>query len=464
MADSDKDFEDEFDAAEELDALWDDEIDEDGFSEVDSDDDAPKKKKSGFSKLILFLLLIGFVAYAGYMFMGTLVTPNSQNEIPVVQIETPQEQTAETEGEDVLNPEKTEIATDAPDTKETLDTSEELNNVVTLDNVETDTILTPMPENLENLEIPLPDLDESSADNLSQQPKEIVDTQDTNAQNTEITDLEDELLSKTEEPFAEETNIAEDVVENQNLTPLELIEQQIKQAQMEAEQQALNALSTDEPPQEETETSFEEDVTTLATDIQENLDTQALASDEAEIPAAIEEAASDMASEAQDNTPETSEVIADTEQETAPQEEIVADLQEESAINESQEDTTPPVIETETTQVAETVEEVTETPQAIEAVEDVVDVVPTQKPEAPEVKKPATPKKTITKKTAPKKAKKKWIIRAAQSGKAVIYDMVSTEMKSIEVGDTVNGLGRIKFIGKKDGRWLIDGTVRDIVQ
>ncbi|PCJ99027.1 MAG: hypothetical protein COA45_06165 [Zetaproteobacteria bacterium] len=75
---------------------------------------------------------------------------------------------------------------------------------------------------------------------------------------------------------------------------------------------------------------------------------------------------------------------------------------------------------------------------------------------------------TTSKKT-PKNIKKMpqkaaWTIRAAQPGKAVIYDKNNKEMKSVEVNDTLIDIGRIKSIQLKNGRWIITGTKGKIVQ
>lgn len=57
-----------------------------------------------------------------------------------------------------------------------------------------------------------------------------------------------------------------------------------------------------------------------------------------------------------------------------------------------------------------------------------------------------------------------WVIRAAQPGKAVIYDKNSKETKSIEINDMLNGIGRIKSIQLENGKWLILGTSGKIQQ
>ncbi len=57
-----------------------------------------------------------------------------------------------------------------------------------------------------------------------------------------------------------------------------------------------------------------------------------------------------------------------------------------------------------------------------------------------------------------------WVIRAAQSGSAVIYDKNSNEMKTVEVNNIVSGIGRIKSIEVVDGKWLIIGALGTIRQ
>lgn len=66
--------------------------------------------------------------------------------------------------------------------------------------------------------------------------------------------------------------------------------------------------------------------------------------------------------------------------------------------------------------------------------------------------KPVTSKKPI------------WLIKAAQSGKAVIYDKNSQKIQSIEINDKIDGIGRIKSIEMRDGRWVIIDTLGRIKQ
>lgn len=51
-----------------------------------------------------------------------------------------------------------------------------------------------------------------------------------------------------------------------------------------------------------------------------------------------------------------------------------------------------------------------------------------------------------------------WVLKSAQPGMAVISDQKSGDMRSIEVGDTIAGLGKIEFIGLDAGIWIVRGS------
>lgn len=74
-------------------------------------------------------------------------------------------------------------------------------------------------------------------------------------------------------------------------------------------------------------------------------------------------------------------------------------------------------------------------------------------------------KKDAPKKTVPKKVRRtSWVVRAAQPGKAMIYDKISREQRSVEAGMNVPGVGLIKSIAKKSGRWVVSGTKSSVYQ
>jgi len=69
----------------------------------------------------------------------------------------------------------------------------------------------------------------------------------------------------------------------------------------------------------------------------------------------------------------------------------------------------------------------------------------------------STPAKNFAKPT-----NRSWVIRAAQPGKAVLYDTKTGEIRSIEAGDRVQGVGKIQSISKKSGKWIVQGSQKTI--
>jgi intracellular multiplication protein IcmG len=77
--------------------------------------------------------------------------------------------------------------------------------------------------------------------------------------------------------------------------------------------------------------------------------------------------------------------------------------------------------------------------------------------------KPAPVKTTATKKVPV--VRKSWVLRSAKPGMAWISEKGSDEIKTISVGDTVSGIGKVTAIAKDDGgRWVVNGTQGKINQ
>jgi hypothetical protein len=96
---------------------------------------------------------------------------------------------------------------------------------------------------------------------------------------------------------------------------------------------------------------------------------------------------------------------------------------------------------------------------------------PAPKKEAVAVKEaPVTPKKKAT--PAPKKAAVAkpatsagaWELRAAQPGKAWVSKSGEREMKGVQVGDNLPGIGQVTAIVYQGGRWTVQGTQGQIRQ
>ena len=85
--------------------------------------------------------------------------------------------------------------------------------------------------------------------------------------------------------------------------------------------------------------------------------------------------------------------------------------------------------------------------------------------EAPKPK--PTPKKVVAK---PKPVKKKivpktvWRLRSAQPGKAIVSPKGRDDTRSITVGSSLSGIGRVQSISNSSGKWVVTGTKGSISQ
>lgn len=57
-----------------------------------------------------------------------------------------------------------------------------------------------------------------------------------------------------------------------------------------------------------------------------------------------------------------------------------------------------------------------------------------------------------------------WVLKSAKPGSAVLYDKRTGDVKNVEVGDRVSGLGTIKSVSKVDGKWVVQGTAGRVRQ
>ncbi len=94
------------------------------------------------------------------------------------------------------------------------------------------------------------------------------------------------------------------------------------------------------------------------------------------------------------------------------------------------------------------------------------------------VPKKVAPKKVIKKSPAPKTVEKKttskpkklvvkkthWTLRSAQPGKATVSPVGSKDIRSISVGETLSGIGRIQSISNASGKWVVTGTTGRVSQ
>lgn len=58
----------------------------------------------------------------------------------------------------------------------------------------------------------------------------------------------------------------------------------------------------------------------------------------------------------------------------------------------------------------------------------------------------------------------KWTLRSAGPGRAVISPQDGSDMRQVEIGDNVPGLGRIRSISVENGRWVVRGENGSVLQ
>lgn len=57
-----------------------------------------------------------------------------------------------------------------------------------------------------------------------------------------------------------------------------------------------------------------------------------------------------------------------------------------------------------------------------------------------------------------------WVLRAAQPGMATLSQKGSGDMRQVEVGDTIPGLGKIESIAVESGKWVVQGSKGRVTQ
>jgi hypothetical protein len=85
--------------------------------------------------------------------------------------------------------------------------------------------------------------------------------------------------------------------------------------------------------------------------------------------------------------------------------------------------------------------------------------------------KPA-PKKVATRtaraptpqRTTPARQTKEWDLRGASTGEAFVAERGTQNLRTVTVGDTLSGIGRITSIAVENGRWVVRGTSGRITQ
>lgn len=86
----------------------------------------------------------------------------------------------------------------------------------------------------------------------------------------------------------------------------------------------------------------------------------------------------------------------------------------------------------------------------------------TTRPQSDAAYKPV-PKETARPAVAPQVATN-WTLRGASIGEAYLADKNSSDVRTVKIGDTLNGLGRIHSIAVENGKWVVRGTNGSVSQ
>lgn len=70
---------------------------------------------------------------------------------------------------------------------------------------------------------------------------------------------------------------------------------------------------------------------------------------------------------------------------------------------------------------------------------------------------PSTPKKKSTSSVS-------WVLKSAQPGRAIVSRAGQSEVYSVGVGDSLEGIGRIDSVALENGRWIVRGTKGSVSQ
>lgn len=79
-------------------------------------------------------------------------------------------------------------------------------------------------------------------------------------------------------------------------------------------------------------------------------------------------------------------------------------------------------------------------------------------------KKRTSTKKTPAKRKAPVVKKTNWELRGASPGQAFVAEKGTQNLRTVNVGDSLNGVGRITSIAVEGGQWVVRGTSGRITQ
>lgn len=296
----------------------------------------------------------------------------------------------------------------------------------------------------------------------------------------DLGDLGDLGLEIDPEPVAEET--AEPTTENDPLALPELDELPTLSEQSELDSIALeedaDAVLNVGPDLEEADLSMDDglEITpepVLEEPLVEEQEIDALAELQEPAPVLEEDAIVEPAPAPADAAPATPEIdtnaleleLDDLNDTVAEQDNALEQAEaEQSALSAQLEEATSKIseLESKVAKLQAALDEAKATPAEAE---------PKEEPVAKEEISVATIKPAPVPKTEPKPAAKpaptksvNWVLRAAQPGVATISPEDGSDLRRVEVGDRVSGLGKIQSIAVENGKWVVQGSEGRVTQ
>lgn len=392
-------IDDEFD--DEFDDSWADDVEDDSFDDVSnlsldeeqevsssSEKQSTKKKSNKLVSLVVLLSICGGGAYAAFTMgmLDSIIAPKKEK-VPVVKID--KKKKSKNNDEDVI--------TSTGDVEENVPASnEDKVNVAPLNN-DSPSVLTPMPGNIPDLEVELPELNEGGFPSLVDEEAASLDVENGFPPGPLDFLDEDVLSDKTDSEFTLEPS-----------EPIKDVEISMTQDVAVEEAKPVSEILADGV------VDIDVDVQPSHVDVEIDVEEPTIVTD----------------------IPTLEEVIhqQDVKDGVVPDIEVEAEAEVETALN---------------TDISETVQEESVQLEDVQVEDDVASEVVVSE-------KAVTKKKPVYVPV--------WAIRAMQPDSAVLFDSAKNAMKTVEVGDIVQGLGRVTFIGKKDNKWTVIGTRGSVVR
>lgn len=426
-------------------------LENEDFSEQESDVVEHVKKKSSLLPLILLTGVSAVVLGGGYFAYKNNLLPisNTSPENVASEVVADDTQTDQSSASDAQSADETLVGSQSPVTEDA--TGESVSSVNTIENVttqETNSLndsgaLTPLPTATDLANVDLETLDQPEVDINSELSQEMPVLSEGVENASEDVENVPEVVANVPEGVE---NVSEGVENAPEAMPN--LDESVLSDKLQAVPDDSN-VPVDAEVSHVEENSADTQILNIGQD--PTVDSEAAVKNDAlpQIPA-IEDT-NDVSKSADNNLPVTENVVpAKPSVNSVPDGDLNISSEAEMAGEEVKSDVTP------------TTDKILDKGSKQDNEQEVKATVEPVKPEVAVVKKDSasTEAKAISKPVIPVK----WTLKSAQTGKAVLYNSATDQTVLVEVGNNVQGLGRVKSIEKINGRWLVSGTSGSVSQ